>query len=352
MSFLSDRTFRGILGASIALLVTFLPACGGGGGGGGTTPPTSPKFTALTPVLTSGRAGHTATLLSDGKVLIAGGFSAATIPAPGLDTAELYDPAANTFTALTGKMQSARTSHAATRLADGRVLLTGGQTNNDGDGTNTAELYDPAAQTFTSVTAAMTSPRGGHASALLGNGNVLVMGGFNNSCTSLNTAEVFDPSTQTFTALTSSMAAGRSEISATPLANGMVLVTGGGSCRNSFDTAELFDPTTQSFAAIAATMSTLRGSPGSSRLGNGAVLVSGGGTAGSSPPATLVALNTAELYDPASKTFSVISERMIAQRIKHAQTTLSNGSVLLTGGANVNSSGSLVVLNSAEIFTP
>ncbi len=185
------------------------------------------SFTALTPVLTSRRAGHTATLLNDGKVLITGGFSATTLPAPALNTAELYDPATNTFTALTSRMQSARTTHAATRLADGRVLLTGGQNNNNGDGTNTAELFDPATQTFTSVTAVMSSPRGGHASVLLGDGSVLVMGGFNNSCTSLDTAEVFDPSTQTFTALTSRMAAGRSELDATLLANGMVLLTGG-----------------------------------------------------------------------------------------------------------------------------
>jgi hypothetical protein len=311
-----------------------------------------PSFTALTPVLTSERAGHTATLLNDGKVLITGGFSAATIPAPALNTAELYDPAANTFTALTSRMQSARTTHAATRLADGRVLLTGGQNNNDGDGTNTAELFDPATQAFTSVTAVMTSPRGGHASVLLGDGRVLVMGGFNNSCASLNTAEVFDPSTQTFAALTSRMAASRDELAATPLANGMVLLTGGGSCDNVFDTAELFDPTTQSFTAISATMTSLREGHGSSRLTNGSVLVSGGGTVGSNPPSTLVGGNTAELFDPSIQIFSAISERMTTPRFAHTQTTLNSGSVLLTGGLDFNSSGSLVILDSAETFTP
>ena len=225
-------------------------------------------------------------------------------------------------------MQSARTSHAATRLADGRVLLTGGQTNSDGDGTNTAELFDPATQTFTSVTAVMTSPRGGHASVLLGDGRVLVMGGFNNSCTSLNTAEVFDPSTQTFAALTSRMAASRYELAATLLANGMVLLTGGGSCDNTFDTAELFDPTTQSFTAISATMTALREGHGSSRLTNGSVLVSGGGT----DVSNIVVFNTAELFDPSTQRFSAISERMTATRFGHTQTTLSSGSVLLTGG--------------------
>ena len=309
-------------------------------------------FTALTVALTSGRAMHTATLLNDGKVLITGGFSAATFPAPALNTAELYDPAANTFTALTSRMLSARTSHAATRLADGRVLLTGGQTNSDGDGTNIAELFDPATQTFTSVTAVMTSPRGGHASVLLGDGTVLIMGGFNNSCTSLNTAEIFDPSTQSFTALTSMMAAGRSELAATMLANGMVLLTGGGSCDNTYDTAELFDPITQSFTAISATMTALRGGHGSGRLTNGSVLVSGGGIDGSNPPLTLVVLDTAELFDPSTQRFSAISERMTATRSWHTQTTLSSGSVLLTGGLYINTSGFLVILDSAETFTP
>ena len=198
----------------------------------------------------------------------------------------------------------------------------------------------------------MTSPRGGHASVLLGDGSVLVMGGFNNSCTSLDTAEVFDPSTQTFTALTSKMAAGRSDLAATLLANGMVLLTGGGSCDNALDTAELFDPTTQSFTAISATMTMLRRGHGSSRLTNGSVLVSGGGTLGSNPPLTLVALDTAELFEPSTQGFSAISEMMTTPRFVHTQTTLSGGSVLLTGGVNINTSGSLVILDSAETYTP
>lgn len=324
-------------------------------GGGKETPPVdqqaSPSFTALTPTLTSKRAAHTATLLNDGKVLITGGFSAAALPAPALDTAELYDPVTNTFTAIADRMRSVRTSHAATRLADGRVLLTGGQTNNNGDGTATAELFDPATQTFTSVTAAMASPRGGHASVLLNDGKVLVMGGYNNDCASLNSAEVFDPSTQLFTAVASTMATGRSELEAISLANGMVLLTGGGSCDSTFDTAELFDPATQSFTAISATMTALRGGHGAGRLSNGSILVSGGGTTGSSPPSTLVSLDTAELFDPSTQKFSAISKKMTVPRFMHTQTTLSDGTALLTGGVYVNT-GVLVTLDSAELFTP
>ena len=355
MSFLSGRIPRGILGVSVVLLGTFLTACGGGGGGGGAPViiPPPPKFTALTPVLTSGRAAHTGTLLNDGKVLLAGGFSSTIFPAAALNTAELYDPVANTFTALTSRMRSARTDHAATRLVDGRILLTGGQTNNNnGDGTNTAELFDPATQTFTPVTATMASPRGAHASVLLGTGRVLIMGGYNNSSISLDTAELFDPSTQTFTALASRMAAGRAALDATPLANGMILLTGGSSSRNVFDTAELFDPATQSFTAISATMTAIREGHGSSRLANGSVLVSGGGILGSNPPSALAALNTAELFDPSTQRFSAISDRMSAPRMAHTQTSLSSGSVLLTGGGYLNSGGSFVILNTAETFTP
>ncbi len=99
-------------------------------------------------------------------------------------------------------------------------------------------------------------------------------------------------------------------------------------------------------------MTTIRGGHGSSRLTNGSVLVSGGGIDESDPPLTFVVLDTAELFEPSTQRFSAISERMTTPRFWHTQTTLSGGSVLLTGGLNFNSSGSLVILDSAETYTP
>ena len=312
----------------------------------------SSAFSTLTPTLKTGRVKHAATLLASGQVLITGGFSTAVFPSPALTTAELYDPTTNAFTALAGTMRSGRTNHTATRLPDGRVLLAGGQDNNDGDGRNSAELYDPATQTFTAVAAAMTTPRGGHGAALLPNGRVLLAGGFNNSSVALNSAELFDPATQAFTALASTMASRRSDFVAISLQDGKVLLTGGDSSRIVFNSAELYDPTTQTFTAIFATMDSPREVHAMSLLPNGMVLITGGGTLGSAFPATSVLLDTAELYDPGTQTFTAVAARMTSPRGGHTQTLLASGAILLTGGVKVTSSSSFVVLSSAEVYGP
>ena len=309
-------------------------------------------FTPLTPTLKTGRATHAATLLASGQVLITGGFSAAVFPSPALNTAELYDPTTHAFTALAGTMRSVRSNHTATRLPDGKVLLTGGQDNNNGDGLNSSELYDPTTQTFTAVGATMTSPRGGHAAALLPDGKVLLMGGFNNSSVALNSAELFDPATRTFTALASTMASRRAEFRAISLPDGKVLLTGGSSSDIAFNSAELYDPTTRTFTAISATMRSVREVHAMSLLPSGLVLITGGGTIGSAFPATGVVLDTAELYDPGTQTFTAAATRMTSPRGGHTQTLLVSGAILLTGGGNVTSSSSFVVLGSAEVYGP
>ena len=309
-------------------------------------------FTTLTPTLTTGRVTHTATLLASGQVLITGGFSSAVFPSPALNTAELYDPATNAFTTLAGTMRSGRTNHTATRLPNGRVLLTGGQDNNNGDGLNSAELYDPTTQTFTAVAATMRSPRGGHGAALLPDGKVLLAGGFNNSSVALNSAELFDPATQAFTALASTMASRRSDFRAIALPDGKVLLAGGDNSGIVFNSAELYDPATQGFTAIAATMGSPREAHAMSLLPNGLVLITGGGTLGSAPPANTVVLDTAELYDPGTRTFTAVAVRMTSPRIGHTQTLLASGAVLITGGGSVTSGSSLVVLGSAEVYGP
>ncbi len=306
------------------------------------------KFTAISSKLTTARAGHTATLLKNGQVLLAGGFRTGTFPSPALSTAEIYDPAKKTFTKLTAKMRSARTSHAASLLADGRVLLTGGQTdNNNGDGTNTAEIFDPVTQSFTSVQSKMTSYRGGHASESLPDGTVVIMGGYYND-SSQATAELFNPKTLRFTALTSRMKMGRSEFGATALTNGRVLITGGNSSRSTDNTAEFFDPRTRSFSALSSRMTTARGGHGASRLADGSVLVSGGAK-GLWP---LVVLKSAEIFNPKTLKFNSTSATMTTARFWPTQTTLNDGSILLTGGLNVKIDGSMLILNTAEKYIP
>jgi hypothetical protein len=140
------------------------------------------------------RMDHTATLLLNGKVLIAGGALAFSINGNRVSaSAELYDPATGTF-APTGSMTTPRFSHTATLLGDGKVLIAGGITSGEAQSLATAELYDPATGMFT-PTGSMTSPRG-CSSTLLADGKVLVTGCASPSNSAA--AELYDPANGMF----------------------------------------------------------------------------------------------------------------------------------------------------------
>jgi hypothetical protein len=183
-----------------------------------------------------------ATLLRDGDVLVldcgsvAGGDNIAS------RLAELYDPATGTFR-VTGAMTRARGGPTATLLADGRVLVTGGAANGDGDSTlSSAEIYDPASGTFR-ATGNMTTGRQGQTATLLRSGLVLVAGGSGDSNLGLDSAELFHPATGTFTPTLTTMVTGRTEDTATLLPDGRVLITGGGTdSGDQLSSAELYHP--------------------------------------------------------------------------------------------------------------
>jgi WD40 repeat protein len=181
--------------------------------------------------MTASRAAHTATFLPDGKVFIAGGLDGS---GGYLNTAEIYDPAAGTFTASTGDMYASRSSHTATLLPNGTVLIAGGYRNANLC-LNTAEIYDPAAGTFSPATGTMTAARCFHKATLLPNGAVLITGGSND-----RTAELYDPATRTFTTA-GNMNGYRSYHSATLLPNGKVLIAGGKGPDSYTNTAEIYD---------------------------------------------------------------------------------------------------------------
>ena len=304
------------------------------------------------PRMTTNRAAHAAVRLSNGQVLITGGFSVPSIPSPALNTAEIYDPVANTFTALTSRMVSARASHTATLLLNGQVLLSGGHATNNSDGMDTAELYDPITQTFTAVSSAMPVPRGGHAATLLPNGQVLLVGGFNGGHNdppvAHNTAALYDPTSQTFTAIAATMAASRDDSpTATLLLNNLVLITGGGSLHITQNTAEVYDPTTQTFSALIATMTSARQGHKAILLPSGQVLLTGGAIESASG---FLVLDSMETYDPAAQTFNPVTATMESPRAFHGATLLPSGNVLFTGG--VRSTSPIVVLNTAGVYSP
>jgi hypothetical protein len=297
--------------------------------------PSESRFVA-TGSMADTRLEHTATLLSDGKVLVTGSYYNGAYTY--LSTATIYDPTTRTFSS-TGSMHANRGEHTATLLANGNVLVTGGT---DYYGTHgSAEIYDPKQGTF-SVIGNMTIPRVYHRAVLLDDGRVLIVGGYSSGTT--NTAELFDPGTGTFTA-TGSMAERRQAFDLTTLADGRVLVVGGNSrlgVMGDFTntaTAEIYDPATKTFK-LTGSMSRARSYATVTRLPDGKVLVAGGhdgtGTA------------TAELFDPALGTFSMTGSMTEMRTWTQRATLLSTGKVLVTGGTNRD----FVYLASAEIYDP
>jgi hypothetical protein len=245
-------------------------------------------------------------------------------------SAELYDPATDTFSP-TGSMVEARGGYSATRLLDGRVLFAGGLTfANDGGQLvstqfATAELYDPKTGLF-SATGSMTHAREGQSAALLADGEVLIIGGGGDAASGFDqTAELYDPRTGTFRT-TGSLVIARYQPTATSLVDGRVLITGGFQIggQEFAAEAELYDPATGKFSPTGS-MTTDRSGFSATLLQNGKVLIAGGGSGTTS-------LATAELYDPATGEFSRTGS-MATGREAHNATLLYDGRVLVAGGS-------------------
>ena len=194
------------------------------------------------------RAASAATLLIDGQVLFTGGYNCAPAGQDGIwASAELYDPTTGTFSPA-GSMAAPRQQHAATRLADGRVLIVGGlsgpppatagevilasyRTAEVDAFLATAEVYDPNTRKF-SKTGSMSTPHRGHTATLLADGRVLVVGNGGETSPSGASADLYDPATGKFSK-TGSMKTGRWLQTATLLHDGRVLILGGRSPRDS-----------------------------------------------------------------------------------------------------------------------
>ncbi len=276
--------------------------------------------------MSSPRAGHTATLLPNGAVLITGGFAAGEQTHT---SAEIFDLSTGSFSP-TGKLGEARQSHTATLLPTGKVLIAGGF---NGDYLASAELYDPKTGEFTPA-ASMTVGRSGHTAVLLDNGKVLLAGGTGVGWTFLDSAEIYDPATGTFSP-TGPMAVPRESHTATLLADGSVLIAGGHQGRRAaieiYDSAERYDPISGTFAATGP-MGIKRHKHDGTRLADGRVLITGGADERDSDGV----YTSAEIYDPAAGTFTPAGA-MQTPRYKHTGTSLllPDGQVLLTGGGPI-----------------
>jgi hypothetical protein len=296
------------------------------------------------------RASHTATLLTNGSVLAAGGQYLVGATWVMLASAEIYNPVAGTWTA-TGSLATARTNYTATLLPNGTVLVAGGMTTvhvNSVLGYQvvaSAEIYDPVAGTWT-PTGSMTYTRQNHTATLLPNGTVLVAGGQSEGQSGsgvqpetgfLVSAEIYDPVAGTWT-LTGNMANYRMQHTATLLPNGTVLVASGQTNYTDLTTsAEIYDPGTGVWT-VTGRMITARVLDPATLLPNGTVLVAGGCNCAAP-------ISNAETYNSAAGTWTAAAS-MSTDRLDHTATLLLNGTVLVAGGTPNNGT----VLSSAEIY--
>ncbi len=286
--------------------------------------------------MTYARNGQTATLLNDGTVLIAGGNDG---NGNALSSAELYDPTNGAWTLVPQSMVNARYDATATLLNDGTVLIVGG---NGGHGPlNTAELYNPANESFSTV-GNMSTARANAGATLLNNGMVLVAGGTFSS----ENVDLYNPSTKSWSQA-APMSWAMEFDTAVTLSNGKVLVTGPGEAAANgapITTAELYDPAANQWSSAGSWITAPAPYDGQTTtvLPNGLVLIAGGEDAVNEN-----ALSGAELYNPNTNTFSAAAS-MSTPRYDATATLLRNGMVLVLGGQE--SDGFL--LGSAEVYDP
>ena len=345
------------------VLPAFVVACGGGNDDDGVSPPPSTPVASVTlspgPSLTLD-VGATTQLSAtardgQGNVLTGRAFSwsstaqgVATVSTSGLVTAVSVGSAQIRATSegktgevtitvsaypwsLTGSLATGRTLHTAVVLTDGRVLVTGGQTLDSPQSLRSSELYNPTTGAWT-ATGSLTTGRAAHAALRLQNGRVLVTGGVTvEQQTRLASTEIYDPATGTW-AVTGSMVTPRQQPAAVLLNDGRVLVIGGSGGNANLDplsSTEIYNPATGQWAT-AGSMNLARVGHTATLLTNGKVLVTGGAAGTFASPQLHAG---AELYDPATGIWTPTGN-FGTPRAFHSTVLLANGRPLIAGGSN------------------
>lgn len=283
--------------------------------------PATRSFRLLPGLLAASRTDAQAVTLLDGSVLLMGGVDST---GDALSSAELFEPASRTFTAV-GPMHEVRRAFTATLLADG-VLVVGGLTENGS--LAACELYDPATRTFL-PTGSLLESRYDHQAVRLEDGRVLVIGGefLKNSSSpnvELSSCELYDPASGTFSS-TGSMKETRYAFTATLLPDGTVLAAGGQKLASFLATGETYSPSTGTWTQTTGSMSVALSEQRAVRMADGRVLLVGGVNDTSAP------LKSGEVYSPASRTFSPTGP-MSSGRMEHVAALLPNGQVIVSGG--------------------
>jgi hypothetical protein len=288
-------------------------------------------------------------LLSDGRVLVAGGTVARTVePNEAFHTniCEIYNPATGTWSE-TGSLMEERANFEAIRLSDGKVLAVGGVTESVGAATllKTCEIFDPTTGVWSS-TGALQQTNTAVTLSLMPDGKVISVGGHGGDPDGqLSACEVYDPQTRNWSPVTS-LNIGRSINHQSPifLPDGRLLIAGGNTAGGGTPTCEIYDPSSDSWSLTGSLLDPLRlvvlsGLPD----GNGLAIE---GWYGDSPQ------GRTQLYDPEAGMWSPGSS-MTLHHANHAYTTFSDGHVMVISGfESIDWPNNNTWTRTCEIYTP
>jgi hypothetical protein len=317
----------------------------------------TPGTWKLTGSMVTARRHAASATLPDGKILVVGGTNTTGVDGAAsafYDTAEIYDPATGTWTATDSLKTGGRALHRATRLTNGTVLITGGW--NGTTALSTAEIYtynpSTGTGTFAATTGPMTTGRAAHSSVRLFNGQVLIMGGFDSTENALDSAEIYNPATGIFAATTANMRAARKHHRVNTVGPGNVFITGGYDAGGAeLSSTEIFtpgsDPAVTGTFSGARPLAQARANHSAVELPSGLILVTGGHGGGG-------VLASTEIYNPDTNQFTP-GPNLNHARQSHGSGVMPGG-VVLIGGGNNNPSTDWDIqtnfLSSNELFDP